>query len=231
MTTQHPSKQAALPTDQVPDLPEFPFLSTRSNIGLYPCIDSLLWLTRLLDAGVSFIQLRIKEPKSNQELEETFQAAIELAKRHQAILFINDFWQIAIKYGAYGVHLGQEDLLDADLVAIQKAGLRLGISTHDEQELFAAMKIQPSYLALGHIFPTQTKVMPSKPQGLIQLKQQVELAKPYPTVAIGGIGLAEIPDVLATGVNGIALVSAITKSDNWLDRTKTLLSLVEGKQS
>lgn len=210
-------------------LPSSPFLPTKHNIGLYPCVDSLLWLERLLDAGVSFLQLRIKTNESEEMPEEAIQAAIKLANTYGAILFINDFWELAIKYGAYGVHLGQEDLIHADLVAIQQAGLRLGVSTHNKDELAIALKIQPSYIALGHIFPTQTKVMPSKPQGLLNLKEQVALAKPYPTVAIGGIGMAEAPHVLATGVNGIALVSAITKSKDWLGVTKQLLNLIEGK--
>lgn len=93
-------------------------------------------------------------------MEQDIVAAIELGKRYQARLFINDYWQLAVKHGAYGVHLGQEDLEAADLAAIQQAGLRLGISTHDEHELAVAKHCAP-LISHQHIFPTQTKQMPS----------------------------------------------------------------------
>ena len=99
------------------------------------------------------------------QVEEDIAAAIALGRRYQARLFINDYWRLAIKHGAYGVHLGQEDLDTTDLAAIHRAGLRLGVSTHDDAELARALAVKPSYIALGHIFPTQTKDMPSAPQG------------------------------------------------------------------
>ncbi|WP_268581597.1 thiamine phosphate synthase, partial [Escherichia coli] len=95
-------------------------------------------------------------------------------------------WRLAIKHGAYGVHLGQEDLDTTDLAAIHRAGLRLGVSTHDDAELARALAVKPSYIALGHIFPTQTKDMPSAPQGLAELKRHIAGLADYPTVAIGG---------------------------------------------
>ena len=115
---------------------------------------------------------------------------------------------------AYGVHLGQEDINLADLNQLQKAGLRLGVSAHNEQELARAKRLRPSYIALGHIFPNTTKLMPSSPQGLVTLKQQVNATPDYPTIAIGGISLTRVPAMLATGVGSIAMVSAITKSPN-----------------
>lgn len=114
--------------------PDAPFASTEHRLGLYPVVDSLLWIARLLDAGVTTLQLRIKDANDVQ-VEDTIAAAISLATSYQARLFINDYWQLAIQQGAYGVHLGQEDLEIADLPAIQRAGLRLGISTHNEYEL------------------------------------------------------------------------------------------------
>ncbi|STI98068.1 thiamine-phosphate pyrophosphorylase [Escherichia coli] len=114
-------------------------------------------------------------------------AAIALGRRYNARLFINDYWRLAIKHQAYGVHLGQEDLQATDLSAIRAAGLRLGVSTHDDMEIDVALAARPSYIALGHVFPTQTKQMPSAPQGLEQLARHVERLADYPTVAIGGI--------------------------------------------
>lgn len=140
------------------------FAKTDHRLGLYPVVDSVDWIARLLDWGVSTLQLRIKDPQAT-DLEQQIQQAIELGRRYQARLFINDYWQLAIKHGAYGVHLGQEDIQTADLDALRQAGLRLGISTHDAAELAEALALKPSYVALGHIFPTQTKEMPSQPQG------------------------------------------------------------------
>lgn len=205
------------------------FPATVQRLGLYPVVDSLLWIERLLAAGVTTIQLRIKE-LDDAQVEQDIAAAIALGKRYQARLFINDYWRLAIKHGAYGVHLGQEDLETADLAAIQQAGLRLGVSTHDEQELAIAKAVRPSYIAMGHIFPTQTKQMPSSPQGLTVLKQMVDNTPDYPTVAIGGISIERVPAVLATGVGSIAVVSAITLSDDWQQATAQLLHLIEGEE-
>jgi thiamine-phosphate pyrophosphorylase len=202
-----------------PDFPPVPF-----RLGLYPVVDSVEWIARLLDAGVRTLQLRIKD-KRDEEVEEDVMAAIALARRYNARLFINDYWRLAIKHQAYGVHLGQEDLVTTDLTAIRQAGLRLGLSTHDDMEIDVALAARPSYIALGHVFPTQTKQMPSAPQGLATLTRHVARLGDYPTVAIGGISLARAPEVLATGVGSIAVVSAITQADEWQQATRQLLDL------
>ncbi len=162
--------------------PEFPPVPFR--LGLYPVVDSVQWIERLLDAGVRTLQLRIKDQR-DEEVEADVVAAIALGRRYNARLFINDYWRLAIKHQAYGVHLGQEDLQATDLNAIRAAGLRLGVSTHDDMEIDVALAARPSYIALGHVFPTQTKQMPSAPQGLEQLARHVERLADYPTVAIG----------------------------------------------
>lgn len=203
--------------------PRFPTVPLR--LGLYPIVDSVIWIERLLAMGIRTIQLRIKNKHAN-EIEADIIAAIKLGQHYHARLFINDYWQLAIKHQAYGIHLGQEDLNDADLNAIRQAGLRLGVSTHDIAEINIALAVRPSYIALGHIFPTQTKQMPSSPQGLAQLAQQVKQLADYPTVAIGGVSIERIPDVLKTGVGSIALVSAITQAPDWQAATQTLLKLV-----
>ncbi|MBQ0214791.1 thiamine phosphate synthase [Proteus vulgaris] len=207
-----------------------PFASTEKKLGLYPVVDSIEWIERLLKIGVTTLQLRIKD-KQPEDVEQEIIEAIRLGKQYHARLFINDYWQLAIKHQAYGVHLGQEDLDIADLDAIKQAGLRLGVSTHDQMELQRAKALRPSYIALGHIFPTTTKDMPSKPQGLKALKHQVEQTPDFPTVAIGGISLERVSDVIATGVGSVALVSAITKASDWQKVTRKLLELVEGKSS
>ncbi|NUU69163.1 thiamine phosphate synthase [Enterobacteriaceae bacterium BIT-l23] len=202
-----------------PDFPTVPF-----RLGLYPVVDSVDWIARLLEAGVRTIQLRIKD-KQDDEVEADIIAAIALGQRYNARLFINDYWRLAIKHGAYGVHLGQEDLEQTDLDAIRAAGLRLGVSTHDDMEIDVALAVRPSYIALGHVFPTQTKQMPSAPQGLEQLATHIARLGDTPTVAIGGISIARAPAVLATGVGSIAVVSAITQAPDWQAATAQLLQL------
>ena len=200
------------------------FAPVPRRLGLYPVVDSVEWIARLLEAGVRTLQLRIKD-KTDADVEADVRAAIDLGKRYHARLFINDYWRLAIKHQAYGVHLGQEDLQTADLDAIRAAGLRLGVSTHDDMEIDVALAVRPSYIALGHVFPTQTKQMPSAPQGLAQLAAHVQRLGDYPTVAIGGISLARAPAVLETGVGSIAVVSAITQAADWRAATQQLLEL------
>ncbi|MFP2768836.1 thiamine phosphate synthase [Oceanisphaera sp. KMM 10153] len=198
------------------------------QLGLYPVVTTIAWLERLLEQGVRTLQLRIKD-KTDAEVEEDIQAAVELGKRYQARLFINDYWRLAIKHGAYGVHLGQEDIEVADLEAIRAAGLKLGLSTHGYYEMLRARELKPSYLALGHIFPTKTKDMPSRPQGLERLHRYVALMEAeFPLVAIGGISKDRVPLVAQTGVGSIALVTAITEAPDPDAAIRELLELVEG---
>lgn len=201
------------------------FPAVPQRLGLYPVVDSVEWIAHLLEAGVRTLQLRIKD-KHDEDVEADIVAAIKLSQQYQARLFINDYWQLAIKHRAYGVHLGQEDMDVANLDAIRDAGLRLGLSTHDNMEMDRALMAHPSYIALGHVFPTNTKQMPSSPQGLAQLAEHIKTLGDYPTVAIGGISMERVPAVLATGVGSIAVVSAITLAPDWKAATARLIELV-----
>lgn len=189
------------------------FAPCQQPLGLYPVVDSFAWVVRLLKAGVRTIQLRMKDPQA-ASLHESIRKSIALAKAYQAQLFINDYWQLAIEYDAYGVHLGQGDLEQADLNAIAKAGLRLGVSTHGYYEMLRAVQLQPSYIALGHIFATTTKQMPSKPRGLTRLRRYATLLRDFPKVAIGGINETNARDVLDCGVTSLAVVRAITQNES-----------------
>ena len=181
-------------------------------LGFYVIADSSAWIERLCKAGVKTMQLRIKKPKSQEFLEEEIIKSIEIAKKYDVQLFINDYWELAIKHKAYGVHLGQDDIDYENLLAIKIAGLRLGISTHGYAEIARAMLIKPSYIALGHIFPTQTKEMPSNPQGTGRLARYVKLLENnFELVAIGGIKLNNVESVLGTGIKSVAVITAITK--------------------
>ncbi|AMG30657.1 thiamine phosphate synthase [Grimontia hollisae] len=179
---------------------------------LYPVVDDIDLLKRLLALGVRTVQLRVKDP-NHPDLDAMINEAVTFGRLCQAQVFINDHWEKALEAGAYGLHLGQDDLKTADLDAIARAGIRLGVSTRTAQELELALSLAPSYLAIGHIFPTPTKQMPTPPQGVAQLsKHLATVAGKIPTVAIGGIDLATAPEVWQTGVDAIAVVRAVTQS-------------------
>ena len=199
--------------------PSTPFPSLTGPIGFYPVVQDAAWVQRLLGWGVRTVQLRFKAAgHTPAEIEREVNAAVELGRQVPgAQVFINDHWQFALTAGAYGVHLGQEDLDTADIDALRSAGLRLGLSTHTPGELARARAVQPSYLAIGPIYPTTLKVMPYEPVNLARLKAWTLLAAPYPVVAIGGISLERLPGVLAcmTGEHdGAAVVSAVTLAPN-----------------
>ena len=205
-----------------PYLTPFKFPHCDGELGLYPVVDSVEWLEKLMPLGITTIQLRIKDQPS--DLNEKIQRAVALANQYQVRLFINDYWQLAIEHGAYGVHLGQEDLDTADIAAISNAGLRLGVSTHSYYEIARAHAIEPSYIAIGPIYPTTTKVMKFSERGLERLTEWVQLLSPHYTLtAIGGINLERCPPVLETGVKSCAIVTAITKADDYQNVVKLLL--------
>lgn len=199
-----------------------------SPLGFYPIVDSTAWLERLLPLGVTTAQLRNKNLQG-EELENEIRAAIVLGRKYNCRLFINDYWELAIKHSAYGVHLGQEDLDTADLQAIACARLRLGISTHDLAEVERAQKIQPSYYAIGPIFETTLKKMKAAPQGVAAIKKWRAMLI-GPLVAIGGITLERAPEILAAGTDGIAIVSDITQNASPELRTKAWLNLFRARQ-
>ena len=193
------------------------------HLGLYPIVDRAQWLARLLPLGVRTIQLRIKD-LSGEALQTEIRASIALARQYQTQLFINDHWQLALDFAAYGVHLGQEDIETADLRALQHAGLRLGLSSHCEAEVERALALQPSYIASGPIYPTLTKVMPWSPQtlaGLSTWRQRISC----PLVAIGGIDISRLAAVWETGVEGVAVLSAITQAPDPEQATRDMLAI------
>jgi thiamine-phosphate pyrophosphorylase len=127
-------------------------------------------------------------------------------------LVVNDYWRAAIVAGAQHLHLGQEDLVGADLGEIRKAGLTLGISTHDDDELETALRAKPDYVALGPIFPTTLKSMRFAPQGIAKISEWKKRIGALPLVAIGGIKLEQAPEIFAAGADSIAVVSDVTQN-------------------
>lgn len=182
------------------------------DLGLYAVVDSVARVEQVVAAGVRTVQLRIKDaeqPAQREFVRQQVRRAIAAAAKTDAQLFINDHWQLAIAEGAYGVHLGQEDLHIADLAAIRQAGLRLGISTHAYWEVCRAWALQPSYIACGPIHPTQAKAMPWIPQGNDNLAYWCALL-PTPVVGIAGMDVPRTEQAARAGAAGVAVISAIT---------------------
>lgn len=192
-----------------------PFAPSPRNLGLYAVLPDAQWVGRMARAGVPTVQLRFKCDDSAAIAREV-RAAVQAVQGTPALLFINDHWREAIAAGAYGVHLGQEDL-DAlhpdDLRTLRASGLRLGVSTHGYTEMLRADAACPSYIAMGAVFPTTLKKMATVPQGVARLAAYARLMRDYPLVAIGGIGLPEFARVLSTGVGSVAVVRALVNAD------------------
>ncbi|MFN4349943.1 MAG: thiamine phosphate synthase [Hylemonella sp.] len=178
-------------------------------LGLYAVLPDAQWVGRVARAGVPTVQLRFKSDDAAAVRREV-QASVEAVRGTNALLFINDHWREAIAAGAYGVHLGQEDMEIADFAAIRAAGLRLGLSSHGYAEMVRADRMSPSYIAMGAVYPTTLKRMATAPQGPGRLAAYARLMRNYPGVGIGGISAAELPEIKATGVGSLAVVRAIT---------------------
>jgi thiamine-phosphate pyrophosphorylase len=177
----------------------------------YPVVDSVAWVARLALLGVGTIQLRAKGLNDSDALQ-TVRDALEMTRGTEAKLVVNDYWRAAIGAGAKHLHLGQEDLADADLDAIRRAGLTLGLSTHDDKELETALRARPDYIALGPIFPTTLKSMRFAPQGIAKITEWKKRIGNIPLVAIGGIKLEQAREIFAAGADSIAVVSDITQN-------------------
>lgn len=190
----------------------------------YPVVDSVAWVARLALLGVGTIQLRAKNLDDSDALQ-TVTDALEVIKGTPAKLVVNDYWRAAIKAGARHLHLGQEDLAGADLRAIRAAGLTLGISTHDDEELATALRAKPDYIALGPIFPTTLKSMRFAPQGIPKITEWKKRIGAIPLVAIGGIKLEQANAIFAAGADSIAVVSDITQNDDPDARVRAWLQI------
>ncbi len=191
----------------------------------YPVLPDITWLERLVPLGARFVQLRLKNTPADA-VRGQISRAIALCAQHDAQLVVNDYWREAIDLGADFVHLGQEDLAAADVPAIREAGIRLGVSTHDHDELAKALAVTPDYVALGPIYETKLKKMKWAPQGLERIREWKTLI-PCPLVAIGGITVERAPAVLAAGADSLAVVTdLVTHADpeartrEWLAATR-----------
>jgi thiamine-phosphate pyrophosphorylase len=175
----------------------------------YPIVDSAAWVARLASAGARLIQLRIKQ-RPNAEMVSETREALRISREAGATLVVNDYWRIAIDEGADWLHLGQGDIDGADMKAIRAAGLKVGLSTHDEAELERALSLEPNYVALGPIYPTILKAMPFGPQGLPRIGEWKRRVGAIPLVAIGGLNVERGKACLAAGADIVSVVTDIT---------------------
>jgi len=201
------------------------FVECPKRLGLYGVMPDADWVKRMVDAEIPTVQLRFKSEDRRKVLKQ-IRESVKAVQDSKTLLFINDHWREAIDEEAYGVHLGQEDLEIANLDAIREAGLRLGLSTHGYAEMVYADQYCPSYIAMGAVFPTNLKRMPTAPQGLGRLYQYAKLLSNYPLVAIGGIDQDSIPAVAKSGVGSVAVVRAITEAADPKATVKHLQTLM-----
>ncbi len=203
-------------------------IATSAPDVFYPIVPNAAWVARLVPLGVRTIQLRIKD-KHGDEVREEISAALAAARAPHCRLIVNDFWQAAIDLGATDLHLGQEDLAEADLAAIKRAGIALGVSTHNDEELEIALRADPAYIALGPIYETKLKAMKWAPQGLEQIGEWKRRIGERPLVAIGGITPERAGPVLAAGADSIAVITDFMTAPHpearvrlWLDWAATV---------
>lgn len=190
----------------------------------YPIFDDVRWLRRMLPLGVKLVQLRLKDMPADV-LRAQIEESRDLCRAHEAVLIVNDHWPLAIELGCDWVHLGQEDLDTADMEAIRAAGLKLGVSTHDDAELARALALSPDYVALGPVYPTILKKMKWHQQGVKKLTVWKDRIGGIPLIAIGGMNVERAPGAFAAGADVVSAVTDITLSDDPEGRVREWLEV------
>ncbi len=193
----------------------------------YPIVPDVAWLKRLVPLGVRTIQLRLKDA-AEAEVRRQILESLEICIEHDCQLIVNDYWREAIALGADYIHLGQEDLAAADVPTIKAAGLKLGISTHNVEELELALEAQPDYVALGPIYETKLKVMKYAPQGLERIGEWKRRIGSLPLCAIGGITPERAPGVMAAGADCVAVITDFFTHADPEGRVRQWLAWAEG---
>lgn len=189
----------------------------------YPIVPDAGWAARVIPLGVHTLQLRIKDAAS-ADVQRQIEATLAIARRYGCQLIVNDYWREAIAAGADYVHLGQEDLADADVAAIKAAGIRIGISTHSVEELNIALAAAPDYVALGPIYETKLKAMKWQPQGLDRVGVWKQRIGALPLVAIGGITPERADGVISAGADSAAVITDFMTAQHPEKRIETWLA-------
>ncbi|CTQ68834.1 thiamine phosphate synthase [Roseibium alexandrii] len=192
----------------------------------YLIVDSTDWIARLVPIGVKLVQLRIKD-QPVADIARQIREAKSVCADHGCQLVVNDHWRLAISEGCDFIHLGQEDLADADVDTIRNAGLKLGVSTHDGAELSTALAVQPEYVALGPVYPTVTKELKWAPQGLEKITRWKADIGDLPLVTIGGLTVERLSGVFEHGADSAAVVTDITRNSDPEARTREWISATQ----
>jgi thiamine-phosphate pyrophosphorylase len=195
----------------------------------YPIVPDADWIARLVPLGVRTVQLRLKEA-SHDEILRQIAISRKICAAHWCTLIVNDYWREAIESKATFLHLGQEDLAEADLAAIRKAGLKLGVSTHSPEELDIALAAKPDYVALGPVYETKLKIMKWAPQGLERVGVWKKRIAPMPLVGIAGINLARVDGVLDAGADSCAVVTDFLTAPDPEARVRDWLAWANGRR-
>lgn len=204
-------------------------MSPRTTLDLfYPIVPDAGWVERIVPLGVKLVQLRIKDASKTEITAQAKRAAI-LCVQHKCTLVLNDYWDVALDAGIDFIHLGQDDLGQADLEAIKLAGIKLGISTHDAAELDRALAAEPDYVALGPIYETKLKAMPWKPQGLEKVSEWRAKIGDLPLVAIGGLTPERADAVLKAGADSLAVITDFMTSPDPCERVQHWLRQLQSR--
>lgn len=202
--------------------------ATLSPSAFYPIVPDAGWLQRIVPLGVKTVQLRMKDASAADVALEA-RASMAVCRDHGCRFILNDYWQVALDIGCDAIHLGQDDLANADLEAIRRAGIRFGISTHDEDELARALAARPDYVALGPIYETKLKAMPWAPQGLARVRQWRQAIGALPLVAIGGLTPERAPAVRKAGATSLAVITDFITHTEPDMRVKHWLKVMESQ--
>ena len=203
-------------------------MSTPAN-GLdvfYPIVPDLDWMRRIVPAGVRVVQLRLKDASAD-EVKRQIAGSIDVCRQHGCQLIVNDYWREAIELGADYIHLGQEDLAEADVPSIKARGIRFGLSSHSHEELDIALAAKPDYVALGPIWETRLKAMKWAPQGLDRITDWKSRIGSLPLVAIGGITPERAPSVVSAGADSVAVITDFFTHPDPVGRVRTWLAWAE----
>ncbi|NJM55101.1 MAG: thiamine phosphate synthase [Verrucomicrobiae bacterium] len=193
----------------------------------YPIVPDATWVARIAPLGIGTVQLRLKDA-SETDVRQQIASSLDACREHGVELIVNDYWQAAIALGANWLHLGQEDLATADLAAIRRAGIKLGLSTHDEAELETALAADPDYIALGPVYPTILKAMKWAPQGLDRIGQWKRRIGAIPLVAIGGLTVERAAGAFSAGADSLAVVTDFLAHRNPEARIAEWLAVTTG---
>lgn len=200
-------------------------MKTQGVWGFYPLVPNADWARRLISWGVKTLQLRVKDA-SAAELRREISQTLEAGSKAGVQVIINDHWKLAMDLGASYIHLGQEDLDEADIPSLKSAGVAFGISTHSLDELDRALSFAPDYLALGPIFAPTGKQVDWTPQGVEKLQTWRERID-IPLVAIGGITLERATSVMDAGAQSIAVIGDVVFAENPKKRVEEWLTFFE----